>query len=617
MAFITANTNVSRHALALLRSPGFKPILRTDLRFEPGVQSQVTICIDPQSHNRHLFYSPECRLAHEMDGTYDLDALAERSQLYLRGPATRDEIEQLVIQFAGLGMITNLPAQSMAKFLKADPVEKTGIDYVTFRDHLLAELDAEAEQEGASAALPHNAPIGNEVSGDAMDEFEPTTVGEALTASPSHDASLAAMMPEVPDEPMLGGDGDASVMPVLTDDPMASQLASLRVTARPPQRSWVGTVVTLVILLGVGAGGYVAYGRYKSQIFALQVETGEITEISPVQSTTLLSATGYVVPETSSKIGARVPGRVAKVLVREGDKVKAGDIIARLDDSDQKSALAIARSRVHAAGARARTARASTGEISTKINRERKLVERRLAARADLEDMQAKLRSMQETVGAANAETGAAQAEVQAIKVTLEHMVIMSPISGTVTTKPVSVGELVGPSSRPVAEIADLSSLVVEVDVPERGLDQIKPGSPCEITLDAFSGKSFRGEMKEIGTKVDRAKGTVSVKVKFVDDPERVLPEMAARVSFLNTALTAQAMRAKPKKMLPAAAVVERGGQKVVFVVAEGKVKQTPVTLGPKEGERFQVVEGPAPGSKLVVKVPDGLLDGSAVKEKN
>jgi RND family efflux transporter MFP subunit len=385
----------------------------------------------------------------------------------------------------------------------------------------------------------------------------------------------------------------------------------------PKGRSWVGTVILLLVLGGVGYGGWFGYNKYKSQIFATAIETAEITLVSPTHESTLLSATGYVIPESKSQIGARASGRVAKVFVKEGDTVKAGDMVAQLDDADQKSAIQIAVSQMNAAGARAKTARAAVAELNTQIRRETTLVQKNLSPRAVLEDLKARQASLVDAARAADAETGAARAQVQALKVNLEHMLITAPINGTLTSKPVSVGELVGPQNpRPVAEIADFSTLVVAVDVPERGLGQIKVGSPCEITLDAFATKRYHGETKEIGQKIDKQKGTASVKVKFVDTPERVLPDMSARVSFLNTSNTKQLLQEKPRKMIPASAVADRAGEKVVFTVVEGKAKKVAVKLGAKQGESYVVLEGPEAGTKVIAAVSEKIVEGAAVKEK-
>jgi RND family efflux transporter MFP subunit len=232
-----------------------------------------------------------------------------------------------------------------------------------------------------------------------------------------------------------------------------------------------------------------------------------------------------------------------------------------------------------------------------------------------VDDLVARQRSLEQAVKAAEAEARAAQAEVNPLKVTLQDLTIVAPIDGTVINKPIQVGELVGPQNN-IVEIADFNSMVIETDVPEARLYLIKPGSPCEIVLDAYPGKRYRGATLQIGKKVDRAKATVSVKVKFVDTMEGVLPDMSARTSFLSEQVSADAIREKPKKVVPSDALTERGGSKVVFVVNEGVVKMAPIKVGPAFANGFELVEGPPPGTRVVAQPPPQLADGQKIKEK-
>src|SRR5437868_15414330 len=98
---------------------------------------------------------------------------------------------------------------------------------------------------------------------------------------------------------------------------------------------------------------------------------------------------------------------------------------------------------------------------------------------------------------------------------------------------------------------------------------------------------------------MNRAKGTGTAKVTFVDQPARLRPDMAARVSFLAKALDEKEMKAPPKKIVPGSALADRGGAKAVFVVDGGKVRQTTVSLGAPFGSGFEIVDGPPPGTRV------------------
>ncbi|HEX9298426.1 MAG TPA: efflux RND transporter periplasmic adaptor subunit, partial [Polyangiaceae bacterium] len=353
----------------------------------------------------------------------------------------------------------------------------------------------------------------------------------------------------------------------------------------------------------------------QSRVFKTEVAVTEIAMVSPAQAAITVTSTGYVVPQTISKVGAKLAGRVAKVMVKEGSVVRMGEVLAELEATDQRSSIAAAGSRAAAAQARVDTARANLAEVQQQVERERALVERGALGRASLEDLQARAKSLDQAVKAAEAEARASQAEINPLKVSLQDRTITAPIDGTIISKPVQVGELVGPQNN-IAEIADFRSLVVETDVPEARLYLIKPASPCEISLDAYPGKRYRGSTLEIGKKVDRAKATVTVKVQFVDPMDGVLPDMSARTSFLSAEVTAEAIKEKPKMVVPANAIAERSGSKVVFVVNEGVARMTPVKVGAPFANGFELVEGPSPGTRVVAQPPVELSDGQRIKEK-
>jgi multidrug efflux pump subunit AcrA (membrane-fusion protein) len=177
-------------------------------------------------------------------------------------------------------------------------------------------------------------------------------------------------------------------------------------------------------------------------------------------------------------------------------------------------------------------------------------------------------------------------------------------------------GTIVAPVLGPILELADLSSLVVEVDVPEIQLAKVGVGRPCEISLDAFPNRRFRGAVKELGPVVDAAKATLKVRVGFVDDLEGVLPNMAARASFLSKPLERQELATPAKLVVPGAALTKRNGQNVVFVVDGERVRLTPVQIGPAAGSGFELLEGPSDGASVVKSPPDGLADGQRIRKR-
>jgi RND family efflux transporter MFP subunit len=341
--------------------------------------------------------------------------------------------------------------------------------------------------------------------------------------------------------------------------------------------------------------------------------------LSPAQAQVQLTATGYVVAQVYAKVAAKVPGRIAEIFVEEGDKVEKDQKVARLEDVDFKSGLAASKARASAARARVQIAKSSLAEAKVTLAREEPLVEKGVTPRAVLDDLKARIDSLVASQRAAEADAAAADAETRSLEVQLGSYVITSPIAGTVVDRLVEVGEGVSPGfgTPGVLEIVDMDSLVVEVDVPETKLSQIKPEGPAEIVLDAYTSKRFRGAVKEIGRRINRAKATVPIKVRFVDRPEEVLPDMAARVSFLAHAIDDASINQPARLVVPAKAVVQRRGGDAVFVLDEGEVRETPVTVAPADGTEYRELKSSLPvGTRVVIDPPADMTDGKKVKEK-
>ncbi|MFO0755595.1 MAG: efflux RND transporter periplasmic adaptor subunit [Byssovorax sp.] len=402
------------------------------------------------------------------------------------------------------------------------------------------------------------------------------------------------------------------------NDRLSADLASLRIDRsgpKPPNKILRGAV-TLAAIAAVGiAAVKVGEPWISAQVFQVEVGVTEIAAISPVQAQVDLTATGYVVPQITAKVGAKVVGRVQRAKVREGEAVKAGQVLFELDSIEQAAAVASARARVAAANAKVLTAKAQRAEVDADFKRQKQLAEGGAVSRAVVEDLERRLTSLDAQIKAAEADVAAAGAEVDSLATILRSLVITAPIDGVAMTKPATVGDIASPGV-PLVELADFGSLLVEVDVPEARLALVKPGGPCDVALDALPDRRLRGVTVETGPRLNRAKATATVKVKVEDAPPDLRPEMSARVSFLQKPLDAAALTAPPKIVVPQAAVIDRAGGKAVWVVDAGKVRLVNVVVGETFGTGFVLKQGPPPGTRIVKDPPAVLSDGKSVKEK-
>lgn len=402
------------------------------------------------------------------------------------------------------------------------------------------------------------------------------------------------------------------------NDQLSADLASLRIDRsgpRPPNKL-LRALVALAIV-GVVGGAAVQVGKpwVEAQVFKIEVNVTEVASISPLASQIDLTATGYVVPQVTAKIGAKVVGRITKADLREGQSVKAGQILFELDPADQAAAVASARARVASSHARVLTAKAQRAEVHADFVRQKQLAEAGATARAVVDDLERKVASLDAQIKAAEAEVLAAEAETQSLATGLRNLTVAAPISGVVMTKPAAPGDIASPGM-PLVELADFGSLLIEADVPEARLALAKVGGPCEVSLDALPDQRFRATVSEVGPRLNRAKATGTVKVKLEEPPADLRPEMSARVSFLAKRADQAQLQAAPKIIVPSAAVVDRDGGKAVWVVDGGKVKLVSVVLGESFGTGYVLKQGPPPGTRLVKDPPKALTDGKPIKEK-
>ena len=409
-----------------------------------------------------------------------------------------------------------------------------------------------------------------------------------------------------------------------TPPSVADELKSLRIERTPERRSlprWapaaIGILVAAAALLG-------AWKVLAPRVFVPEVETTAVALVSPAQAQQLLVATGYVVPQRQANISPRIGGRVAQLFVEDGTVVKKGQLIAVLEDQDYKAQVLQAEADAQAALAREKRAEVEVRDAQRAFDREQVVQQKGVSTPAVLDQVSARRDGAKAALAAARSETAAARARIEVARVNLENCYVRAPFDGRITQKLTDIGEIVfgalsaGTGGRGgIASLADFSTLQVEADVSESQVAKLKIGTPAEIVLDAFPERRYRGKVAEVRPRVDRAKATVTVKVAFVDEPVDVLPDMGAKVTFLAKELDEAAAKAQPIPAVQADAVVERGENKVVWVVdPQDQLRSVPVVTGAPMGGLVALRDGPPPGTK-VVRRPDGdLRPGMKVKEK-
>ncbi|MGH8713632.1 MAG: efflux RND transporter periplasmic adaptor subunit [Casimicrobiaceae bacterium] len=382
------------------------------------------------------------------------------------------------------------------------------------------------------------------------------------------------------------------------------------VRGRRRRRWWWSGAVALIVLAGAA--------WYATQPHATLVQTTPIVTTYPSQQFVVLNSTGYVVAQRKAAISSKASGRLEWLGVAEGSRVKAGDVIARLDARDVKAQQQSAAASVQVARAALEQAQAENRDASASLKRTQDLIAQKFVSASTLD--QAKARAERAVAGVASARAAVAVAEANArnADVAVDYTQIRAPFDGVILSKSANVGDLVTPfssaadSKGAVVSMADMSTLEVEADVSESSLSKVRVGQPCEITLDALPDARFRGTVARIVPTVDRAKATVMTKVRFDAIDPRVLPEMSAKVSFLSQPITAE--QQMPLTAVHSDALAQRGGRTVLLVVRGDRAAEVPVTPGRRIGGLTAITGDVKSGEKAVLHPAPGLAPGALIR---
>jgi len=378
-------------------------------------------------------------------------------------------------------------------------------------------------------------------------------------------------------------------------------------------------LVPASVVVGVAAVGFVIYQRTMGA--GPEVEQTTVTLAYPYQALTVLNATGYVVAQRKASIASKATGRLEWLGVAEGSRVTKGQVIARLESQDVAATRDQAAANVNVARANLEQAKAEQEDAQRQLKRTEELLAQNFVSPSAFDTAVARADKARAAVGSAQAAVVAAEANRRVAGVGVEQTVIRAPFDGVVLTKNANVGDTITPFSSAldtkgaVVTMADMSTLEVEADVSESNLQKVKVGQPCEIELDAIPDVRFEGSVSRMVPTVDRSKATVTTKIRFRDLDPRILPDMSAKVAFLSEPVPSD--QRAPRPAVSPAAIVERDGRRVVFVVRDRRVSAVPVQTGNKIGDVIELTQGPPPGDKVVLRPPDGLKDGMPVRLPN
>ncbi|MGO9948918.1 MAG: efflux RND transporter periplasmic adaptor subunit [Steroidobacteraceae bacterium] len=339
----------------------------------------------------------------------------------------------------------------------------------------------------------------------------------------------------------------------------------------------------------------------------------------------LLDASGYIVARRRATVSSKVTGKVVEVRLEEGQRVEAGEVIARLDDSNWKAALAQSNAQLQQAEANLVSAQTAYDDAKPIFERNEQQKTAAVISLQSFDEAKAQYDVARNNLIIAQRALDSARAGVQVAQRSLDDTVIRAPFSGIVTEKAAQPGEMVSPVSAGggftrtgIGTIVDMDSLEVEVDVSENFINRVRPQQPVVIKLNAYPDWDIPGSVIAMIPTADRAKATVKVRIAIKQKDPRIIPEMGARVSFLTEkepqAPGAEKTPAAPGVIIPAEAVATSGDTSIVYVIHDSTVERRAVRLGAKTAAGQVVVAGLASGDTVALGDLTKLSDGVRIR---
>ncbi len=348
---------------------------------------------------------------------------------------------------------------------------------------------------------------------------------------------------------------------------------------------------------------------------------------------TVLNASGYVTARRRATVSSKVTGKVVEVFVEEGKSIREGQVLARLDDSQARAALALAEAQLGAARKGFAEDQARLREAEQNLDRRQRLLTEQVVGRAEVDTAQSEVDAITARIAYAQQQIAVAESQVQLRRTDLNDTVVRAPFSGVAISKDAQPGEMVSPVSAGggftrtgICTIVDMASLEIEVDVNESYINRVSAGQKVEAVLDAYPDWRIPAHVITTVPTADRQKATVRVRIGF-DRPAgtgagrraasaldpRILPDMGVKVSFLGDDPTPAAAGGS-RLLAPKAAVRSVNGAAVVFVLRGESVERRAIQVGAEDGDRIEVRSGLSAGDRVVVDGPDALKDGDKIK---
>lgn len=374
----------------------------------------------------------------------------------------------------------------------------------------------------------------------------------------------------------------------------------------------IGTVLLLAVVAG-------AYALLRDNAVIVETTTAAAPTGDAISSA-VLNASGYVVARRQATVSSKVTGKVAEVFIEEGMAVKAGQMLARLDDTTAKPVLALAQRQLEAARKNMEEVQVRLREAQRTLARTEKLRADKLVSESQLDTAASEVAAIAARLEALKSEVAVAESTVSVRNQDIEDLLVRAPFDGVVVSKDAQPGEMISPISAGggftrtgIATVVDMDSREIEVDVNEAFINRVKSEQKTEAVLDAYPDWTIPSHVINIVPTADRQKATVRVRIGFDALDPRILPDMGVKVSFLDDA-KAQPTTARAAVRLPSTAVFKEGETTYIWRVNDQHAERVAVSTGGERDGQIDVLSGIHGGDVIIARQVEGLAEGIPVK---
>jgi HlyD family secretion protein len=383
-----------------------------------------------------------------------------------------------------------------------------------------------------------------------------------------------------------------------------------------PRRFWpiAGAIVGVLVV------AWAAWWLMRPKAVEVRTATAGEATAAATGERTVLNASGYVTARREATVSSKITGKVTEVLIEEGVRVKEGQILARLDDTNVQASLQLAHAQLAATQSALEETRVRLREAEQELQRQTALAQGKVVAQSDFDHAEAAALAYRARVAQQQSDVIVAERTVAIWQQQLEDTIIRAPFAGIVTSKNAQPGEMISPMSSGgftrtgICTVVDMESLEIEIEVNESYINRVEPGQVVTATLDAYADWKIPCRVTAIIPTADRTKSTVKVRVGFEKLDPRILPEMSVKVAFREREGAAVAPASRGV-WVPKRAVQSLNGRDTVLVVRGGRAERRVVNLGDADGDRVLILVGVTASEKVALDWPTDLTDGATVKE--